>query len=71
MTPRFSPGRDGRRSLQLRIWRQAGPDTPGGFENHQLADLCPDLSLLEALDLLNERLILAGGRPVVFDHDCR
>jgi succinate dehydrogenase / fumarate reductase iron-sulfur subunit len=30
-----------------------------------------DLSLLEALDRLNERLIRAGVRPVGFEHDCR
>ncbi|MBM5822158.1 MAG: succinate dehydrogenase/fumarate reductase iron-sulfur subunit [Cyanobacteria bacterium K_Offshore_surface_m2_011] len=58
-------------SLTLRIWRQAGPDQPGGFEVHGLEGVSTDLSLLEALDLLNERLIAAGGRPVGFEHDCR
>jgi len=60
-----------RLSLTLKIWRQAGPDRPGGFETHRLEGLSPDLSLLEALDLLNERLIAAGARPVGFEHDCR
>ena len=58
-------------SLTLRIWRQAGPDQPGGFEVHGLEGVSTDLSLLEALDLLNERLIAAGARPVGFEHDCR
>jgi succinate dehydrogenase / fumarate reductase iron-sulfur subunit len=29
------------------------------------------MSFLELLDVLNERLILAGEDPVAFDHDCR
>ncbi|MCX5950830.1 MAG: succinate dehydrogenase/fumarate reductase iron-sulfur subunit [Cyanobacteria bacterium] len=58
-------------SLTLRIWRQDQPGTPGRFETHQLEQLSADLSLLEALDWLNERLIVAGERPVTFEHDCR
>ena len=58
-------------SLTLRIWRQAGPGEPGGFEVFGLDAVSTDLSLLEALDLLNERLIAAGDRPVGFEHDCR
>ena len=57
--------------LTLRIWRQLSPDQPGCFERHQLEDVSPDLSLLEAIDQLNERLISGGERPVSFDHDCR
>ena len=58
-------------SLTLRIWRQAGPDLPGSFETHPLVDASTDLSLLEALDLLNEELLGQGQRPVGFEHDCR
>ena len=58
-------------SLTLRLWRQAGPDQLGGFETHRLEKLSTDLSLLEALDLLNDRLLRAGARPLSFDHDCR
>jgi succinate dehydrogenase / fumarate reductase iron-sulfur subunit len=58
-------------TLNLRIWRQEAPGTPGAFESHRLEGLSADLSLLEALDVLNERLIEAGERPVHFDHDCR
>ena len=57
--------------LTLRIWRQVGPVAPGGFESHRLEGVSADLSLLEALDQLNEQLIAAGQRPVGFDHDCR
>ncbi|MEA5442419.1 succinate dehydrogenase/fumarate reductase iron-sulfur subunit [Cyanobium gracile] len=58
-------------SLTLRIWRQAGSQDGGAFEVHRLDAVSTDLSLLEALDLLNERLIAAGVRPVGFEHDCR
>jgi succinate dehydrogenase / fumarate reductase iron-sulfur subunit len=60
-----------RLSLTLRLWRQDDPSCPGGFEAHRLEDLSPDLSLLEALDLLNERLVAQGIRPFSFEHDCR
>jgi len=58
-------------SLTLRIWRQEEPGAPGRFETHPLEQVSADLSLLEALDWLNERLIAAGERPVTFEHDCR
>jgi succinate dehydrogenase / fumarate reductase iron-sulfur subunit len=58
-------------SLTLRIWRQEGPEGSGAFRSYRLEQLSPDLSLLEVLDQLNERLIGAGERPVTFEHDCR
>jgi len=57
--------------LTLRIWRQRDADDRGRLVTYQLADLSPDMSFLEALDVLNERLIAAGEDPVAFDHDCR
>ena len=57
--------------LTLHIWRQISPDHPGDFERHELVDVSPNLSLLEALDQLNERVIGSGKRPVSFEHDCR
>ena len=58
-------------SLTLRIWRQRSPDSPGAYASYRLEQVSADLSLLEALDLLNEQLISAGERPVGFEHDCR
>ncbi|MFE2751955.1 succinate dehydrogenase/fumarate reductase iron-sulfur subunit [Actinosynnema sp. NPDC059335] len=55
--------------LTLRIWRQSG--ATGRLVEYALDDLSPDMSFLEALDVLNERLITAGQEPVAFDHDCR
>ena len=46
--------------LTLRIWRQRSADQPGEYESHQLENASPDLSLLEALDQLNEQLISSG-----------
>lgn len=58
-------------SLNLRIWRQEGAELPGAYGSYRLEQVSADLSLLEALDLLNEQLIAKGQRPVGFDHDCR
>ncbi len=57
--------------LQLRIWRQSSPDTPGRMETYALDGVQEHMSFLEMLDLLNERLTLEGKEPVAFDHDCR
>ncbi|NTV13251.1 MAG: succinate dehydrogenase/fumarate reductase iron-sulfur subunit [Desulfobulbaceae bacterium] len=58
-------------SLTLKIWRQASPEDPGAFRTYPSGPLSSDLSFLEMLDVLNERLTLAGEEPVAFDHDCR
>lgn len=57
--------------LTLRVWRQPDADAPGGFLRYTLDDLDPGMTLLEALDRLNERLAAAGEPPVAFDSDCR
>ncbi|WP_269623482.1 succinate dehydrogenase/fumarate reductase iron-sulfur subunit [Prochlorococcus marinus] len=58
-------------SLVFRIWRQKSQLSKGQFVEYTLKDLSTNLSLLEALDKLNEELILNGDRPINFDHDCR
>ena len=57
--------------LQLKIWRQAGPEDSGKFEMYDLDGVSEDCSFLEMLDLLNEELLKNGKEPVSFDHDCR
>jgi succinate dehydrogenase / fumarate reductase iron-sulfur subunit len=57
--------------LTLQIWRQAGPNQPGALKTYELDDVLPDMSFLEMLDVLNEKLIARGEEPVAFDHDCR
>jgi len=72
LTPPSAPAViQARLSLRLRLWRQDGPEARGTFEEHRLEGLSSDLSLLEALDLLNERLVTQGQRPFLFEHDCR
>lgn len=58
-------------NVVLHIWRQADSQAAGGFAVYSLDDVTPDMSFLEMLDALNERLIAAGEEPVAFDHDCR
>jgi succinate dehydrogenase / fumarate reductase iron-sulfur subunit len=57
--------------LKLRVWRQAGPTAPGRLVSYDATDLSPDMSFLEMLDVVNERLIANGEEPIAFDHDCR
>lgn len=58
-------------NLNLKVWRQKNSNSPGQLVDYQLADVSPDSSFLEMLDLLNEHLIVKGEEPVAFDHDCR
>ncbi len=57
--------------LTLNVWRQPGPGEAGRMVRYEMPDVNPDMSFLEMLDLLNERLIAAGEDPIAFDHDCR
>ena len=57
--------------LTLHVWRQDGPRQEGRFEAHVADDVSPDQSFLEMLDVVNETIILGGGEPIAFDHDCR
>ena len=68
----MSGGADGPMRLTLKVWRQAGPEEPGRLATYELPDVSTDMSFLEMLDILNERLARQGGdEPVAFDHDCR
>jgi succinate dehydrogenase / fumarate reductase iron-sulfur subunit len=58
-------------TLYLKIWRQKGPYEEGAFRTYELGGVSPDMSFLEMIDVLNQKLILAGEEPVAFDHDCR
>jgi succinate dehydrogenase / fumarate reductase iron-sulfur subunit len=57
--------------LTLKIWRQKGPDAPGRLQTYASGPISTDMSFLEMLDVLNERLTREGEEPVAFDHDCR
>ena len=58
-------------NLTLKVWRQNGPGDKGRFETYAAADISTDMSFLEMLDVVNEKLTLEGREPVAFDSDCR
>jgi succinate dehydrogenase / fumarate reductase iron-sulfur subunit len=58
-------------NLTLIIWRQREPNAKGAFERYDAPGVSPDMSFLEMLDVVNERLTEQGKVPIAFDHDCR
>ncbi len=58
-------------NLTLKIWRQPNSDALGNLETYTLDSISTDMSFLEMLDVLNEKLTKEGKDPVAFDHDCR
>jgi succinate dehydrogenase / fumarate reductase iron-sulfur subunit len=57
--------------LKLHVWRQESAKAKGEFESYDVPDVDPDMSFLEMLDVLNERLVQEDKAPIAFDHDCR
>jgi succinate dehydrogenase / fumarate reductase iron-sulfur subunit len=58
-------------NLTLKVWRQPGPSTTGELKTYDVPGISEDMSFLEMLDVLNERLLEVGEEPVAFEHDCR
>lgn len=58
-------------SINLKIWRQPNRDSKGKMVNYKLDGVSTDMSFLEMIDILNEKLMKNGEDPVAFDHDCR
>jgi len=58
-------------NLILHVWRQPGPAARGRMVRYEANDISPDMSFLEMLDVVNERLMETGEVPIAFDHDCR
>ena len=59
--------------LTLHVWRQPGPGEAGKMVTYteEAKGISPDMSFLEMLDIVNERLIAANREPIAFEHDCR
>ena len=57
--------------ISLKVWRQSGPEAEGRLVEYQATDVSPEMSFLEMLDVVNERLIEQDEVPIAFDHDCR
>ena len=58
-------------NLTLKIWRQKGPGSAGKLDTIEARDISTDMSFLEMLDVVNEKLTLEAQEPIAFDHDCR
>ncbi len=61
----------GNMNLTLKVWRQKNASDKGGFVTYKADDISPDMSFLEMLDIVNERLVKKAEDPIHFDHDCR
>src|SRR5258708_5512096 len=58
-------------NFKLKIWRQKDRRSRGKLVNYDAPDIPPQASLLEMLDIVNERSLLRGEEPIAFDSDCR
>jgi succinate dehydrogenase / fumarate reductase, iron-sulfur subunit len=58
-------------NLTLHVWRQKNAHSEGRMVQQEARDISEDMSFLEMLDVVNERLIERGEDPIAFDHDCR
>ena len=58
-------------SVNLKVWRQAGPNAPGRLVDYRAEGVSQDMSFLEMLDVVNDDLICRGEEPIAFDSDCR
>jgi len=57
-------------NITLKVWRQNRGEE-GRFEIYQAKDIDTDASFLEMMDVVNDKITLAGGEPIAFEHDCR
>jgi succinate dehydrogenase / fumarate reductase iron-sulfur subunit len=57
--------------VNLKVWRQKSAADKGKLVEYRVDDVNPDMSFLEMLDVLNQKLIKKGEEPVAFEHDCR
>src|SRR5260370_31477096 len=58
-------------NFRLRVWRQPNAKAEGKLVKYDAPDIPAQASLLEMLDIVNERLLLRGEEPIAFDSDCR
>jgi len=58
-------------NITLKIWRQKNKDDKGKFVTYKLDGVSTEMTFLEMLDYLNEKLIIEDQDPVAFDSDCR
>ncbi|QGN32094.1 succinate dehydrogenase/fumarate reductase iron-sulfur subunit [Microlunatus sp. Gsoil 973] len=57
--------------VTVRVWRQPNSQAEGRMVSYEVDNVSQDMSFLEMLDVLNERLTHEGQDPIAFDSDCR
>lgn len=57
--------------INLKVWRQRDRKAQGSLVDYSLDTVSPDMSFLEMIDVLNEKLIGKNEEPIAFAHDCR
>ncbi|MFQ3214104.1 MAG: succinate dehydrogenase / fumarate reductase iron-sulfur subunit [Marivirga sp.] len=55
----------------FQIWRQDSSQAKGAFRDYEVDGLSEDMSFLEALDHLNEQLVLKDEKVIAYEYDCR
>jgi len=58
-------------NFHLKVWRQSNAKAEGKLVDYDAPSIPPQASVLEMLDIVNERLVLEGEEPIAFDSDCR
>lgn len=58
-------------NVKLKIWRQENASVSGSFFEYVAKDIATDMSFLEMLDVVNERLVNENLLPIAFESDCR
>src|SRR5215475_2610282 len=58
-------------NFRLKVWRQSNAKAEGKLVDYDAPGIPPQASVLEMLDIVNERLVLEGEEPIAFDSDCR
>lgn len=57
--------------VNLKVWRQKSAAETGDFQAIRAPGIDTDMSFLEMLDVVNERLVKEGVEPIAFESDCR
>lgn len=61
----------GNMNLTLKVWRQPSKGAAGSMQTYEAKDVSPDMSFLEMIDGVNDKLMEQGQEPIAFEHDCR
>ena len=57
--------------VTFKIWRQESATSEGELRTYETDGLNEEMSFLEALDHLNETLVLKNEKVIAYEHDCR